>query len=148
MKKQTYWNATMNHLSEKMAVIENALKDTQDAANSDTKSSAGDKHETSRAMAHIENERLASQLKVLQNQVETLQKINPTIVGETIKFGSLVSCEDLLFFMSIGLGKIQHDSTDFFAIAANSPVGKSLIGKKVGETILIGNKKTTITYVE
>lgn len=148
MNKQSYWTATMNHLTEKIAVIETALKDTQDSANSDTKSSAGDKHETSRAMAHIENERLATQLKVLQIQVETLQKINPTIQGISVNFGSLVFCGELRFFLSVGLGKIKHNRTGFFAIATNSPVGTSLLGKKVGDLIQIGNKKNTITHVE
>lgn len=148
MKKSDYWNETLKHLMGKMAELELALKDTQDSANSDTKSSAGDKHETSRAMAHIENERLANQLKALQNQVETLQKINPAITSESINFGSLVDCESIVFFLSVGIGNIKTERSSFFAIATDSPVGKSMLGKKVGDTIKIVNNIKTIKNVE
>lgn len=148
MKKSDYWNETLKHLMGKMAELELALKDTQDSANSDTKSSAGDKHETSRAMAHIENERLANQLKALQNQVETLQKINPAITSESINFGSFVDCESIVFFLSVGIGNIKTERSSFFAIATDSPVGKSMLGKKVGDTIKIGNNIKTIKNVE
>lgn len=148
MKKSDYWNETLKHLMGKMAELELALKDTQDSANSDTKSSAGDKHETSRAMAHIENERLANQLKALQNQVETLQKINPAITSESINFGSLVDCESIVFFLSVGIGNIKTERSSFFAIATDSPLGKSMLGKKVGDTIKIVNNIKTIKNVE
>ena len=148
MKKTDYWNETLNHLMGKIKELELALKDTQDSANSDTKSSAGDKHESSRAMAHIENERLANQLKNLQNQIETLQKINPSITSESINFGSLVDCKTIVFFLSVGVGKIRINENNFFAIAPDSPVGKGMLGKKSGDTIMIGNDLKTIHYVE
>lgn len=36
-----------------------ALVDVQDAANNETKSTAGDKHETAKAMAQLETEKLS-----------------------------------------------------------------------------------------
>ncbi len=148
MEKTDYWNKTLSHLKDKMAELELALKDTQESANSDTKSSAGDKHETSRAMAHIENERLANQLRVLQNQLNTLHKINPSIKGDSINFGSLVKFTNTVFFISVGIGKITTDSGNFFAIATDSPVGKSMLRKRAGDSIMIGNKHSIIQYVE
>lgn len=131
--------ATKDFLVQKIKVIEEALKDTQASSNTETKSSAGDKHETSRAMAHIENERLAGQLTVLQDQLEVLFKINPDIESNKVNFGSVVICEKSVFFISVGIGKIQSKNTSFFAIATNTPVGLNLFEKKVGEQIKVGN---------
>ena len=51
LNKENYLTACINFLKEKIKGINNIMNETQTSANSDTKSSAGDKHETSRAMA-------------------------------------------------------------------------------------------------
>lgn len=144
MNKQDYFNLTKEFLKGKISIIEEALKDTQSSANSDTKSSAGDKHETSRAMAHIENERLAGQLFALQNQVEVLNKINPSITSDIVSFGSIVKTESTVFFISTGIGKIANGDSTFYAIASNSPIGIQLKGKKVSEEVKVGNNTQVI----
>ena len=147
MNKADYLTHTKEVLLEKIKVIENALEDTQSSANSETKSSAGDKHETSRAMAHIENERLAGQLSNLQAQLEVLNKINPEVTSEKVSFGSIVKTETHVFFISTGLGKIENDKNPFFAIANNSPIGKQLLGKSVEDEIKVGNNYQKIIHV-
>ncbi len=147
MNKQFYFDATKAFLLKKIEVIEEALKETQSSANSDTKSSAGDKHETSRAMAHIENERLAGQLVVLQQQIEVLNKINPSISSVVVSFGSIVKTESNTFFISTGIGKVENNGKLFFAIASNSPIGKQMIGKVIGDKIVIGNSSQKIEKI-
>ena len=46
----------------------------------ETKSTAGDKHETALAMLQIEQANVRGQLKEAQQQQATLEKINPAIV--------------------------------------------------------------------
>ena len=147
MNKSDYLSITKEVLFEKINVIEEALKDTQSSANSDTKSSAGDKHETSRAMAHIENERLAGQLANLQAQLDVLNKINPEITSEKVSFGSVVKTETNTFFISTGLGKIENNGNPFFAIASNSPIGMKMIGKTLKDNIKMGSITNTIVNV-
>ena len=147
MNKSDYLSITKEVLFEKINVIEEALKDTQSSANSDTKSSAGDKHETSRAMAHIENERLAGQLANLQAQLDVLYKINPEISSEKVSFGSVVKTETNTFFISTGLGKIENNGNPFFAIASNSPIGMKMIGKTLKDNIKMGSITNTIVNV-
>ena len=57
-------------VEEQLSGIIAALKDAQEGANNETKSSAGDKHETGRAMAQLETEKLNTQL----NEANQLQK--------------------------------------------------------------------------
>jgi transcription elongation GreA/GreB family factor len=146
--KHTLLNATRKFIIQKILVIESALKETQTSANSDTKSSAGDKHETSRAMAHIENERLAGQLASLQAQLDVLNKINPEVTSEIVSFGSIIKTDSQVFFISTGIGKITTEEVTFYAIAANSPIGMKLIGKKQGETFDFNAHLNLINYVE
>ena len=49
-------------VKDKIKLIDNLYLSNQNALDSSTKSSAGDKHETSRAMIHLDQEKLSSQL--------------------------------------------------------------------------------------
>lgn len=145
--KQDYINSCVNFLKEKIKGINDIMSETQSSANSDTKSSAGDKHETSRAMAQLENERLGNQLNVLNQQLETIYSINPKAKNSKIALGSIIECEEFTFFISTGLGKLKLNDSTFFAIALESPIGQQLITKNTGDLILIGNKNQTIKNI-
>ena len=146
-KKEKYIQECANYLLQKIKSINGILNETQSSANSDTKSSAGDKHETSRAMAHLENERLGGQMVVLQSQLEKIYSINPSAASPKVAFGSIVTCKSFTFFVSTGIGKIKQNGLDFFAIAKESPVGYNLINKTVGDTIKVGNITETIQRI-
>ena len=147
MTKIQIINICQEHLTKKMAIINQALQQTQASSNDDTKSSAGDKHETSRAMAHIENERLAKQLSVLIQQNESLNIINPEIKNKKIALGSFVKTKTINLFISTGLGKIIDSKIEFYAISSNSPVAINLLGKTIGEEFKMGNNTLTITEI-
>lgn len=52
-------------INEKRALLEKEMKSLQESSNNETKSSAGDKHETSRALAQAEQENLGNQFTKL-----------------------------------------------------------------------------------
>lgn len=147
INKQAIKALCISHLDKKLLMINNALKETQSSSNRDTKSSAGDKHETSRAMAHIENERLAKQLNNLQLLKTALNKIDVNHKITSVVIGSYVITQKGNFFISVGLGKINANEYNFYAIAIHSPVGKSLIGKKVGDDFVMGSSNVKIEKI-
>ena len=106
MEKLVILNHLNNLVDEKIHSIQLRYDDLNSDLSSDHKSSAGDKHETGRAMTQLEQEKLAGQLSQLEQQKETLSKIAISS-PKKIQFGSLVSTSNGTFFMSIGLGKIE-----------------------------------------
>lgn len=110
--------------------LKTILQEAQDAANNETKSSAGDKHETSRAMAQLETEKLTTQLSDALNLKETLSKINTKETTNQIVLGSLVFTNNRNFYVSVSLGKLEIEQDQFFAISPQSPIGKLLLTKK------------------
>ncbi len=119
----------------------------QDDANLETKSSMGDKYETSRSMINQEKEKLASQLSVLQGQSRVLRKLNLDEVSEEVKLGSLVVFEGATYFISVALGRINIDGQECFAISPVSPLGKTLVGAKKEENVNWRSQQTTIEDV-
>ncbi|HWY10073.1 MAG TPA: hypothetical protein VN026_02050 [Bacteroidia bacterium] len=117
-------------LNKKIEELNLALNTATESANNETKSSAGDKHETSRAMMQIEQEKLGKQLKELLGQKSELEKIDVSKISNQITKGTLIKTDKGYLFLSIGLGKILVDAETVFVVSPQSPLGLKLIGLK------------------
>lgn len=102
------------------------LVDVQDAANNETKSTAGDKHETAKAMAQLETEKLSIQLNEAIKIIQTLSQINPILRFNKANLGSLVFTNKGNFYLSVSLGKLLLDNEAYILISTSSPIGKLL----------------------
>ena len=131
----------------RVAELEHIIKEAQHAANNETKSSAGDKHETGRAMAQLETEKLNTQLGEALKLTELLYKINPKEVHQLIGLGSLVVTTNGNFFISASLGKIVHNNETYFAISSVSPIGKKIIGLKLTDQFFFNEIKYIIKKI-
>ena len=107
---------------------------------SDTKSSVGDKHETTRAKIQTEIDRLSKQKQLLVNQVHDLKSIDLTKKHKAVSFGSLVFTNQGIYFISIGIGQYTFDNNTYYVISLASPIGKLLHYKQVGNDFLFRNK--------
>lgn len=135
-------------VGQRIEAAQAAMLTAQESANSETKSSAGDKYETGRAMAQEERNRNAVQLQqALQLQGE-LARINPDLLCDAVRPGALVTTSMGQFFIGISAGKLSVEGQDYFAVSAAAPVAAALSGKRTGEEVLFNGKKVTITHVE
>lgn len=126
-----------------LAVIE----DIKQSLQSETKSSAGDKHETGRAMLQLEREKAGHQLAEIEKTKQILSKINTELTSKNIGLGSVVFTITSNYFISISAGEIKVESEVFYAISANTPIGQLLLGKSVGDVINFRNLEFKITKV-
>jgi hypothetical protein len=120
---------------------------TEDSKN-DAKGSAGDKHETALSMMHLEQEKLNAKLKEVLTQKAVLDKIDASIVAETIVLGSLVKANGIYLYLSLALPKINVDGVNVIALSPQSPLGAKLMGNKVGFTFEINTTTYKIESVE
>lgn len=134
MNKLELYNKCSEEITKKINRIKDSLNEVQQAANNETKSSAGDKHETGRAMAQLETEKLTNQLSELINLQNILTKINPNETHRAIGLGSLVQTNKGLFYISIPLGKISLGKVDCYAISTTSPIAKIMFSKGTGDS--------------
>jgi transcription elongation GreA/GreB family factor len=115
----------------------------QDSVVNETKSSAGDKHETSRAMAQIELEKVGKQIFELEKNLHIFESISLEEKPK-VGIGSLLLSETSTIFISIGIGKLNFEQKEVICISLASPLGQKLIGLKVGDSFNLGDKKQTI----
>ena len=137
--KQNIKSEVFRQLDLKIKDISNVVKSAEESRDSDTKSSAGDKHETSRAKIQTEIDQLYKQLINVQRQKNNLSIIDTSPLHNTVDVGSLVETNKGYFFISTGWGRIQIKDENYFVISIESPIGRLLKNKKKGDCIQFRN---------
>jgi hypothetical protein len=132
--KQKVYGQYLQSINDKISLIRTMLSDLKESSSNETKSTAGDKHETALAMLQIEQKNVSQQLKEALDQKVLLEQINPAIIKPEAGSGALLKTNKGYLFLSIALGKIIVDGITIMAISTRSPLGQKLIGLRVNDT--------------
>ena len=108
-------------LSVKLNYLNTTLQQTIDSRNSDTKSSAGDKFETSREMAQIEISKIEKEIIKTQQFITDL----------TSKASQFIITDKGAFLISIPFGKLMVKSAEVFCISNSAPITKQLVNTEI-----------------
>jgi transcription elongation GreA/GreB family factor len=141
--KQKIYNYYLKVINDKIDLLQKVLDDLKESGANETKSTAGDKHETALAMLQIEQANTRAQLKEVELQKAILEKINPSLTPTVIVNGSLIKTNRGYLFLSIAAGKAVIGGEEVIALSQQSPLGKQLTGLKEGDTAAVNN----VTYV-
>ncbi|WP_179021388.1 3-oxoacyl-ACP synthase [Winogradskyella forsetii] len=133
--KEKLYNRCLEFIDERLTTVNNTISDIQNALQSETKSSAGDKHETGRAMLQLEREKAGHQLAEIEKQQQILQKINVESKHQKVTLGAVVKTTEANYFIAISAGKIEVETDSYFAISAATPIAQLLVSKRVNDTV-------------
>lgn len=145
MNKSEILQIIQDKLSEKIATLERMISETR-ASNNETKSSMGDKYETSREMVQQEINNLQVQLNENIQARNSLKTLN-TNLHQKIGLGSLVQTDKGFFYIAVSLGDITFNGKKIFVISTESPLGKALFGKKQQGEFSLNNLKQKILKI-
>lgn len=134
--KENLYLQCVAFVENRFQTIQDTITEIQESLTSETKSSAGDKHETGRAMLQLEREKAGNQLAEIQKIREHLSKIVlSTNSSGFVGLGSIVFTNKTNYFIGISAGKLEVDEVEFYAISPNTPVGQLLMRKTIGECV-------------
>lgn len=133
-------------LNEKINYLNGLIEDLR-ASNNDTKSSMGDKYETSREMMQQEITRIQNQLNEVLVQQEQFLKIGVK-VSQTIINGSYIETSMGNFVIACSLGEIMFDSKKIFVLSNQTPLAQVLLGKCEGDKFEMNGKMFMINKVD
>ncbi|APY10924.1 3-oxoacyl-ACP synthase [Seonamhaeicola sp. S2-3] len=145
--KQQLYNYCIEFIENRFQTIESTINEIQNALTTETKSTAGDKHETGRAMLQLEREKAGNQLSEVQKIKEALIRINTNKSSNTVSLGSVVYTSNLNYFIAISAGELRVDKEIFYAISPSTPIGQLLLGKMVGDSVMFRNQKFIIDNI-
>ena len=134
--KEELYKACEIFINTRLKVVQNTIANIQESLESESKSSAGDKHETGRAMLQLEREKAGKQLAEIQKTKEALVKIDINKSSKTICLGSVVYTTQANYYLAISAGNLNVAGRSFFAISPSTPIGQLLISKTVGDKII------------
>ncbi|MEP7255451.1 MAG: hypothetical protein ABI666_06720 [Ferruginibacter sp.] len=146
--KQKIYTHYLQVAKDKVQALEKVLADLKESGANETKSTAGDKHETALAMLQIEQANVRGQLKEAQEQKVALEKIDPALSATIVVNGSLVKTNRGYLFVSTALGKALIDGVAVIALSQQSPLGKQLMGLTKGNIAVINNIHYVVENIE
>ncbi|WP_440120303.1 3-oxoacyl-ACP synthase [Tenacibaculum sp. Ill] len=147
IKEELYKQCEL-YVNKRLQTVEETITSHQKALQSETKSSAGDKHETGRAMLQLEMEKASQQLSGIAQMKETLAKINTDTTSKVAHLGSVVTTTSTInYFISVSVGLLIVKEKKYFAISPSSPIGRLILGKKEGESFEFNGAKNIIKEI-
>lgn len=135
-------------LHSRLEEAQQTLLATQASLGNETKSTAGDKYETGRAMVQIELQKLAMQRDKVDQQIQILTKVDAQKPCEKVEFGALVQTDKERYFIAVGLGKVELESGVVYVISLDSPIGRALQDKKAGDRIHFQGRDLQIKAID
>jgi hypothetical protein len=145
--KQTLFKKCLEDIERRINAIEETLASIRESRDNEMKSSAGDKYETGRAMMQIEEDKNRIQLAQALEVKNELQKLDIDKKTMRIENGSLVYTNAGIYFISIGIGKVELEEQLYYCVSRLSPVGQKLIGKRTGDEIEFNGNQIRIVTI-
>ena len=145
--KEALFSQCKSFVNNRLQTVEAVLSSNQKALQSETKSSAGDKHETGRAMLQLEMEKAGQQLAGITQMQVVLSKIDISKISKNACLGSVIITAKVSYFLSISAGQLVVADKSYFAISVSSPIGKLLLGKQEKDMISFNGKTIIINKI-
>ncbi len=145
--KESLLNQCRFYIEERVGVAQNAINRAKEGAENETKSSVGDKYETTRALLQTEQDNQSRQLSESLKLQMLLGRIDADVEHEQATFGSVISTDQGNYFISISAGRLMVEGTKYFAISPQTPLAREFLQKKAGETATFNDKPIRILDV-
>lgn len=136
------------YIQNRFEKINQTIKDIEDSLDDESKNSAGDKHETGRAMLHIDRENAGKQLQEIESVQLLLPKVDITTTSDYVRLGSLVYTSQGVFFISISVGNVMVGKTNYICVALQAPLGELLKGATKGTMFVFRDKNYVVTSIK
>jgi hypothetical protein len=134
-------------IEQRIAVAKSLIGNAREAANSEEKSSAGDKYETARSMGQLDQEMYGQQLAKYVNELALLHATNFDNTYKQVANGALIRCAGCSFFIAVGLGKQLIDGETIYFLSPAAPLTKELQHKKPGDQFIFGGQRMEILEI-
>ena len=138
----------LGHVDKDLAEARARMASLKESLGAESKSSAGDKHETGRAMIHLEQERVQDTLGRLEHMRGIL--VQRAAAGKAIQRvspGALVETTGPWVLVGVPLGKVQLPNALVLCVGAEAPLALQWHGAKPGDEVALGPQKFTIQAI-
>lgn len=145
--KQELHAMCLQILQQKIAEIEAAIAERRAAIANETKSSMGDKYETTREMLQQEINMNLERLNKVLVEIDILNKIDTGSRSQAAVNGSVVITNNGNYYIAVGAGKLLLNKELYYSVSVSSPIGVQLKGKTKRDTFYFNNREYIIQEI-
>ncbi len=147
MKKAEFHQFLIQKIEDDLKELHDQLSELQNELKNDTKSTAGDKHETSRAMNQIEQENIGKRIHETELNLHQLLKLESLQIYSKVHVGALLQTTMGNLYLGVSLGNIQWNQQSIYCISLNAPIAKVLLNLNAGDHFVWQNKSYEIQQI-
>lgn len=148
---ETLYQLCLEFIDNRIKTIRQAIQETQDSADQETKSSAGDKYETGLSMMQLDMEKQAEQLAEAIRTRDALEKIklleDMGAINGGVKPGNAVETSQGNFYIAISAGQLKTNGQIYFAVSPATPIGSKLLGLKIGDKFSFNGRDYSVNKI-
>lgn len=134
-------------LQSRLDELNDGIAELNVAMEGESKSSAGDKHETGRARLQTEQENLQRQRQETQILFQELLDPGIMLPKKNVSTGALVQTSMGVFLIGPALGKVKTEAAEVFVVSLRSPLGQQIQGKLAGDSFTLNGKEHQVIAV-
>lgn len=142
-EKNNIRNYVKTVISEKIEKLKNFIEFTLEASRDIKKTP---KYDSMREEMQEEIYQMQRQLAALNDLKTNLARVLPAAT-ERVQLGSLVITNKARFYISVSLGEFFFEGDRFYAISAESPMAKKMMGMKSGQDFTLNKIHQEIVEV-
>lgn len=138
----------MGHVDKDLEEAKARMASLKESLGAESKSSAGDKHETGRAMIHLEQERVQDTVGRLEHMRGVLvQRATQGKAIQRVSPGALVETTGPWVLVGIPMGKVQLPDALVLCVGAEAPLAQKWHGAQPGDQVVLGSQQLTIQAI-
>lgn len=147
-KRQGIFDGLCAELDQNLKNRRGHLHSLRESLGSETKSSAGDKHETGRAMIHSEQARVQGSVNRLEAMLSKLRQY-AAVIGpiQRVSPGALVETTGPWVLVGVPMGKVQLPDALVLCVGAEAPLAQQWHGAQPGDQVVLGSQQLTIQAI-
>lgn len=136
------------YIDKRIKNAEQIINDARDAIHNETKSSAGDKYETTREMMQQDIDMATGRMYDAKQQLAVLNRIDITQTTNLVMPGSIVYTDKGNYFITVSAGILQAEDNKYNSISIASPIGQAMKGSSAGKDFTFNGQQYKIDKIE
>tara|TARA_R110000868_G_scaffold68753_1_gene203313 strand:- start:128 stop:583 length:456 start_codon:yes stop_codon:yes gene_type:complete len=145
--KRQLFDFCKDFADKRVSRIRKEMADFKESLDDETKSSAGDKYETGRAMLQLELEKSGVQLAEAEKMNKVLDLVNIKTQANFVGLGNLVKTTKANYFLAISAGEFKGVGISVYCISSETPIGKLLFTKQVNDVVSFNDNEIKILEI-
>ena len=135
LSKTAFIELCENQLEQHLNLLQNEIESLQSDMAGESKSSAGDKFETSREMFSARLNQLEISRNHFLQQRTQLRRLKTHQPSKVVAWGSYIKTEKASFLIGIPLSIPKLEKKGIYSIGLQSPLAQAFLGKKQNDKI-------------